>query len=145
MGMFNGGDSIYKNGLDESDISKLMTDWKDVTNEFTLNDSNLELNYGKILKNEMSKQIKISVRLDLKYLESLPQYSVVEKQNLLSSGYIYEPGISSFSAAYMEDLTLPIGLCMMWNDEHSINVQIVNPSIYTTLKGFIIESTLIYK
>lgn len=144
MGVFieNG---IYKTGLDVRDISQLLN-WEDITNEFTIINPNLELIYGKILKNEALKQIKISIRLDLKSTESITQYSVIEKQNLLSSGYIYEPGISSLSAAYIgKDLKLPRGTCMMWNDEHTINVQIFNPSNHTDLKGFTIEAILIYK
>lgn len=145
MGVFK-ENGIYKTGLDVIDISKLLTDWEDITNEFTIINPNLELTYGKILKNEALKQIKISIRLDLKSTEAITQYSVMEKRNLLSSGYIYEPGISSLSAAYIcNDFMQPRGTCMMWNDEHTINVQIFNPSNHTELKGFIIEAILIYK
>lgn len=146
MGIFKDS-GIYKTGLDVRDISKLLTDWEDITNEFTINDPNLELNYGKILKNETFKQIKISIRLDLKSSLSLNQYEWVEKRNILLSNYSYEDGISSLNAAYIDNRNeyIPRGTCMMWNDEHTINVQLFNPSNHTLLNGFIIESTLIYK
>ena len=141
------GPSIYKSGLNKEEISELLTDWIDVTNEFTINDSNLELVYGKILKNEALKEIKISIRLDLISLESINQYQVIAKTDILSSNYNFEDGISSLSAAYIDNLgaVIPRGFCMMWNDEHTINVQITNPSDQTVLKGFIIEAVLVYK
>lgn len=138
--------SIYKSGLNKEQISELLTDWIDVTNEFTINDSNLELVYGKILKNESLKEIKISIRLDLISLESINQYQVIAKNDILSSNYNFNDGISSLSAAYIDNLgaAIPRGFCMMWNDEHKINVQITNPSDHTVLKGFIIEAVLVY-
>lgn len=139
--------AIYKQGIDENEISSFITNWQDVTNEFSLNDSNWILAYGKILKNEALKQIKFSIRIDLITPQAMGQYSLIEKNDILSFDYIFESSISSLCPAYIDDDydRRPRGFCMVWNDEHTINAQIFNPSDKSQLSAFSITTTLIYK
>ena len=137
--------SIYKQGLTEDEVRNLLTYWEDVTNKFTLKDSNHFFNGGYIQENKLLKQLKFSIRIDFHNILSLPNNNYKELNDLFSfSDYTLKPGASSYSAAYFTPAQ-PKSWCMVWNDATTINAQFYNVSNSSNLSGFVINTIILYE
>ena len=136
--------TIYKQGLSLKDVSDAITDWIDVTSEFTPKLTNMFFNGGSITKNEILKELKFSIRVDFHIPDGISANGKKTYNDIFSHNYSLISGSTSLNGAYVDEF-FPKAFCMMWNDNSTFNIQIYNPTSGTSLKGFVISGIVLYE